>query len=151
MSSGAAVHTTTGLAAPGTALTFYPMRDGDEYYISDSPVPYSPVFTASGAGTAGVTTQVNLTVNAPGYIVGDQTVYNDTTNQIIGTVRSPSVGPPTSGSIVILNGGALTSWSNGDSIIFYPLSNVGAPVRAGGGPYHVRVRWNSVQLNWVIV
>ncbi len=135
----------------GSTLLCHQALDGDEYYISDSPIPYSPLFVASGSGTASVTTSITLTVNVPAYITGDMTVYNDTTNQIIGQVRNPTVGPPYSGATINLNGAALSGWSNTDGIIFYPLSNVGAPVRVGGSTNHVKVRWNAVQQNWVIV
>ncbi len=140
-----------GTAGSPLALTVYPISDGQEYLISDSPIPYTPLFTASGAGTAGVDTQISLTINVPAYVTGDMTVFNDTTNAIIGTVRNPTVGPPTSGAIVILNGAALSGWSNSDTILFRPLSNVGTPVTVGGGTNHVRIRWNSAQQNWLIV
>ncbi len=123
--------------------------DDDEFVITDSTVPYTPIFTASGAGTVGVTTSVTLTANAPGYILGDMNVYNATTNLVIGTVRSPTVGPPSSGTNVILNGATLAAWANGDTILFGPLSNVGLPVR-GGGTNVVRVKWSASLGQWIV-
>jgi hypothetical protein len=145
------VTTVSGAAqtiASGTSMTYYPMTDGDEYVISDSPIPYTPIFTAAGAGTAGVSTQISLNSGATGFLTADMTVFNDTTNVILGTIRASGV----SGATVIFNGSSASgSWSNGDTILFRPLSNVGAPVTVGGGTNTVKVRWNAVQRNWVIV
>ncbi len=130
-------------------LTLQAPVDDQEFVVTDSTVPYTPVFTASGTGTVGVTTQVTLTANAPGFILGDMTVFNATTNLVIGTVRSPTVGPPSSGTAVILNGAALAAWANGDTILFGPLSNVGLPVK-GGGTNVVRVKWNASLGQWIV-
>ncbi len=134
--------------------------DGQEYVIVDSPTPYSPVFTASGSGTP-ASTQISLTANVPNYITANMTIFNDTTNVILGAVRAKTVvgasggsiiGPDVSGTIIQFDGSvALASWANGDSITFRPLSNFGAPVTAGGVAFTVKLRYSAAQANWTIV
>ncbi len=144
-----------------TALGTLQPVDGMRFDITDSTVPYTPPFVASGSGTP-ASTQIALTVNVPNYVTANMTIYNDTTNQILGAVRGRTVTGASGGSVVTadVSGtiiqfdgsiGVLGSWSNGDTILFRPLSNVGTPISVGGGAFHVAVRWSSSQSNWILV
>jgi hypothetical protein len=124
-------------------ITIWPACDGDEYEISDSPIPYTPTFTTSGSGSGSAT--MTLTVNVPGYVTANMSVIDVTSRTVLGTIRAATI----SGATFQFNGTA--TWASGDTIVFAPLSNVGTPVTTGGGTNHVKVRWNSSQQAWVIV
>ncbi len=131
--------------AAGSAMTYYPMIEGDEYLISDSPVSASPTF-AAGASWTTTSTAITMGATLPGVVVGGQTVFNDNTNKNVGTVD-----PASSGTNLLLTTTATSSSSgSADVLIFNPVSNYGAAVITGGGTYTVKVRWSAKRQNWLL-
>ncbi len=136
-----------GTSGSPVAITIYPMVDGDEYLISDSTVPYTPQLPTDASTGSWTTSSTAITMAAtiPAYILGGMNVFNDTTNLQVGTVLS------TSGVTLTLTAVASSAGSAGDTLIFTPLSNIGRPIIIGGGNYHIKMRWNSAQQNWLLV
>jgi hypothetical protein len=136
--------------AAGTAMTAYPMMDGDSYLISNSQVPPAPIFAANGAISTSSPT-ITMAVANPGYITAGMTVFDLTNNKPVGTVSSWS------GTTLTLTGNAANASSGTtDQLTFAPFSNAGTIMTSnntggGGGIYTVRVRWSQALLNWVMV
>lgn len=133
------------LVPAGTAMTVYPMVDGDEYYISDSTIPPMPVFICNGAISTGSPT-INMSTAAPAYSVVGLKVFDITNNKSIGTVQSYS------GNTLTLTGNASNaSAGTSDQLVFSPLTNAGTIITSGGGIYTVKARWAADLANWVMV
>jgi hypothetical protein len=132
-SAGRYTVTPAQFIAAGTVMQLYPMRDGDEYVITDSQLGYTTTNTIAVSAWSSATT----------YASGNQVLASD---NFVYTATAATVNLNKNPA----NNANPTFWTQGG---YSPpfVSNKGASVTTGGGTHRVKVRWSSELLNWIIV